>query len=83
MGAYQSGEMSQNAGGLIRWPVYMLVPLGFGLLLLQGVSELIKRLAYLQGLIEDPIGGEAAKSDDQKHIEELERVAAARLAGDK
>ena len=83
MGAYQSGEMSQNAGGLIRWPVYMLVPLGFGLLLLQGVSELIKRLAYLQGLIDDPIGGEAAKSDDQKHIEELERVAAARLAGDK
>ncbi|TAH13062.1 MAG: TRAP transporter small permease subunit [Curvibacter sp.] len=83
MGAYQSGEMSQNAGGLIRWPVYMLVPLGFGLLLLQGVSELIKRLAYLQGIIDDPIGGEAAKSDDQKHIEELERVAAARLAGDK
>ncbi len=83
MGAYQSGEMSQNAGGLIRWPVYMLVPLGFSLLLLQGVSELIKRLAYLQGIIDDPIGGEAAKSDDQKHIEELERVAAARLAGDK
>ena len=83
MGAYQSGEMSQNAGGLIRWPVYMLVPLGFGLLMMQGVSELIKRLAYLQGLIDDPIGGEAAKSDDQKHIEELERVAAARLAGDK
>jgi TRAP-type mannitol/chloroaromatic compound transport system permease small subunit len=83
MGAYQSGEMSQNAGGLIRWPVYMLVPLGFGLLLMQGVSELIKRVAYLQGIIDDPIGGEAAKSDDQKHIEELERVAAARLAGDK
>jgi len=37
----------------------------------------------LRGLIEDPIGGEAAKSDDQKHLEELERVAAARLAGDK
>lgn len=82
-GAYQNGEMSQNAGGLIRWPVYMLVPLGFGLLMMQGVSELIKRVAYLRGLIDDPIGGEAAKSDDQKHIEELERVAAARLAGDK
>lgn len=83
VGAYQNGEMSQNAGGLIRWPVYMLVPLGFALLMMQGVSELIKRIAYLRGLIPDPIGGEAAKSDDQKHIEELERVAAARLAGDK
>ena len=82
-GAYQSGEMSSNAGGLIRWPVYLLVPVGFALLMLQGVSELIKRIAYLRGLIEDPIGGEAAKSDDQKHLEELERVAAARLAGDK
>jgi TRAP-type mannitol/chloroaromatic compound transport system permease small subunit len=82
-GAYQSGEMSSNAGGLIRWPVYLLVPVGFALLMMQGVSELIKRIAYLRGLIEDPIGGEAAKSDDQKHIEELERVAAARLAGDK
>jgi TRAP-type mannitol/chloroaromatic compound transport system permease small subunit len=83
MGAYQNGEMSQNAGGLIRWPVYMLVPMGFSLLMLQGASELIKRIAYLRGLIPDPIGGEAAKSDDQKHLEELERVAAARLAGDK
>ena len=82
-GAYQSGEMSSNAGGLIRWPVYLLVPVGFALLMMQGVSELIKRIAYLRGLIEDPIGGEAAKSDDQKHLEELERVAAARLAGDK
>ena len=83
LGAYQNGEMSQNAGGLIRWPVYLLVPAGFALLMMQGVSELIKRVAYLRGLIPDPIGGEAAKSDDQKHVEELERVAAARLAGDK
>jgi TRAP-type mannitol/chloroaromatic compound transport system permease small subunit len=83
VGAYQSGEMSSNAGGLIRWPAYLLVPVGFTLLMMQGVSELIKRIAYLRGFIDDPIGGEAAKSDDQKHIEELERVAAARLAGDK
>lgn len=83
LSAYQSGEMSQNAGGLIRWPVYLLVPLGFTLLLLQGISELIKRIAYLRGLIEDPIGGESAKSDEQKHLEELERIAAARLAGEK
>jgi TRAP-type mannitol/chloroaromatic compound transport system permease small subunit len=81
--AFTSGEMSQNAGGLIRWPAYLLVPVGFALLIMQGVSELIKRIAFLRGLIEDPIGGEAAKSDDQKHVEELERIAAARLAGEK
>lgn len=49
MQAYVSGEVSSNAGGLIRWPVYLLIPAGFALLLLQAVSELIKRLAYLQG----------------------------------
>lgn len=81
--AYNNGEMSQNAGGLIRWPVYLLVPVGFMLLMLQALSELIKRIAFLRGLIEDPIGGESAKSDEQKHIEELERIAAARLAGEK
>jgi TRAP-type mannitol/chloroaromatic compound transport system permease small subunit len=83
MSAYNNGEMSQNAGGLIRWPVYMLVPVGFALLMMQGVSELIKRIAFLRGLIEDPIGEEASKSDDQKHMDELEKVAAARLAGEK
>ncbi|MBA3595100.1 MAG: TRAP transporter small permease subunit [Pseudomonadota bacterium] len=81
--AYTNGEMSQNAGGLIRWPVYLLVPVGFVLLMLQGLSELIKRIAFLRGLIDDPIGGESAKSDEQKHVEELERIAAARLAGEK
>ena len=83
MGAYNNGEMSQNAGGLIRWPSYLLVPVGFALLMMQGVSELIKRIAFLRCIIEDPIGGEAAKSDDQKHMDELEKVAAARLAGEK
>ena len=43
--AFQSGEMSSNAGGLIRWPVYALIPIGFILLALQGISEVIKRLA--------------------------------------
>jgi len=53
--AWQSGEMSQNAGGLIRWPVYLLIPSGMALLLLQSVSELIKRFAFLRGLIPDPL----------------------------
>ncbi len=46
---FQSGEMSNNAGGLIRWPAMMLLPLGFGLMFLQGISEIIKRIAYLRG----------------------------------
>ena len=80
--ALASGEMSQNAGGLIRWPVYGLVPLGFALLMLQGLSELIKRLAFLTGNGPDVMSGEEAKSDEQKHIEELEAIAARKLAGE-
>jgi TRAP-type mannitol/chloroaromatic compound transport system permease small subunit len=69
--AWQSGEMSQNAGGLIRWPVMLMVPLGMALLLAQAISELIKRVAFLKGLIADPLAhtepgqahGEEAASD--------------------
>ncbi len=46
---FTSGEVSSNAGGLIRWPVALLMPLGFGLMFLQGVAEIIKRIAYLGG----------------------------------
>lgn len=55
MNAWRSGEMSGSAGGLIRWPARLLVPAGFFLLSLQGFSELIKRIAYLQGRIPDPV----------------------------
>jgi TRAP-type mannitol/chloroaromatic compound transport system permease small subunit len=48
----QSGEMSSNAGGLIVWPAKLLVPAGFLLLILQGVSEIIKRIAFLTGRID-------------------------------
>lgn len=81
--AYQSGEMSQNAGGLIRWPAYLLIPVGFVLLALQGVSELVKRLAFLRGLISDPLHTEDTKSDDQKRLEELEAETAKLLQGAK
>lgn len=54
LNAWITGEMSQNAGGLIRWPAYLLIPLGLGLLLLQGLSELIKRIAFLRGALVDP-----------------------------
>ena len=55
MNAWTSGEISGSAGGLIRWPVRLLVPLGFFVLSAQGISELIKRIAYLRGLIPDPV----------------------------
>ncbi len=45
----QSGETSPDAGGLLRWPVRLLIPLGFALLGLQGISEAIKRIAFLRG----------------------------------
>jgi TRAP-type mannitol/chloroaromatic compound transport system permease small subunit len=47
-------EYSTDSGGLIRWPVKLLIPVGFSLLSLQGVSEIIKRIAFLKGLIPDP-----------------------------
>jgi TRAP-type mannitol/chloroaromatic compound transport system permease small subunit len=50
--AFVGGEMSSNAGGLIRWPIKLFLPLGFGLLTLQGVSEVIKRIAMLTGHME-------------------------------
>ena len=52
--AYQSGEMSQNAGGLVRWPVWLLMPVGFAILLAQCASELIKRVAFLTGHRAEP-----------------------------
>lgn len=71
MRAYVSGEMSQNAGGLIRWPVLLLIPAGFGILLVQAVSELIKRVAYLKGLRDEPMSVEHGPSDEEKLAAEL------------
>jgi len=67
--AWKSGEMSQNAGGLIRWPVYLLMPTGIALLFLQSISELIKRIAFLSGLISDPLAHvqeEKSSSEEKK-----------------
>ena len=52
--SWRSGEVSTNANGLVLWPARALVPAGFALLVLQGVAELIKRIAFLRGLIPDP-----------------------------
>jgi TRAP-type mannitol/chloroaromatic compound transport system permease small subunit len=69
--AYTSGEMSSNAGGLIRWPVFALVPLGFALLGLQGVSELIKRIAFLKGAGDDPGMKKQQKTAEQELAEAI------------
>jgi TRAP-type mannitol/chloroaromatic compound transport system permease small subunit len=81
MQAYTTGEMSSNAGGLIRWPVYALVPAGFALLMLQGVSELIKRLDFLLGQGEDVLSSEETMSDEQKELLALEKLAQEQVQG--
>lgn len=62
----QSGEMSPNAGGLIVWPAKLLVPLGFLLLVLQTLSEIIKRMAYLAGRIDDSSFTRAAHNPQEE-----------------
>lgn len=64
--AYRSNEVSTNAGGLMVWPGRLMLPVGFFLLVLQGFSELIKRVAFLRGLIPDP-----AEKDEGPTAEEL------------
>jgi TRAP-type mannitol/chloroaromatic compound transport system permease small subunit len=73
-------EMSSNAGGLVRWPVYAMMPLGFGLLLLQGISELIKRVAFLKGLIEDPTLKKIEKTAEEELAEAIQKLAEAKAA---
>jgi TRAP-type mannitol/chloroaromatic compound transport system permease small subunit len=70
MNAWNSGEISASAGGLIRWPARLLVPAGFFLLTLQGLSELIKRIAILMGLIPDTIEKHEDPALEQLHVEE-------------
>jgi TRAP-type mannitol/chloroaromatic compound transport system permease small subunit len=52
--SYNINEYSSNPGGLLRWPVKLMIPAGFLLLALQGISEIIKRVAFLMNLIPDP-----------------------------
>jgi TRAP-type mannitol/chloroaromatic compound transport system permease small subunit len=73
--AWKSGEMSQNAGGLIRWPAYFLLPAGMTLLLFQSVSELIKRFAFLLGLIQDPLAHVQEKKPSPEEKETVKKAA--------
>ena len=70
--AWTRHEVSTNAGGLIIWPARLMIPIGFALLIFQGVSELIKRIAYLRGLIPDPL--------EKRHERSAEEELAAEIA---
>jgi TRAP-type mannitol/chloroaromatic compound transport system permease small subunit len=79
--AYQMNEYSSNAGGLIRWPVFAMLPLGFLLLGIQAISELIKRIAFLKGLAPDPTQKAQAKTPEEELAEFLaQKEVAAREA---
>jgi TRAP-type mannitol/chloroaromatic compound transport system permease small subunit len=74
--SYVRHEVSSNAGGLIIWPARLLVPVGFFLLILQALSELIKRCAFLAGRIPDPLEKHAGKSAEEELAEEIARQRA-------
>ena len=77
--SYVTGEMSSNAGGLIRWPVQLLIPLGFSILCMQAVSELIKRVAFIRDVLPEPFSLDPnAKPPDLELAETLAAKAAER-----
>ena len=71
--AYFSGEVSTNAGGLTVWPGRLMLPIGFFLLILQGLSELIKRIAFLRGVIPDPTEKDEGPTDEELLAEALRK----------
>ncbi len=74
--SFETKEMSSNAGGLIVWPARLLIPVGFGLLVLQGLSELIKRFGFLKGLTPNPfVKEEGAKSAEEELAEAIRKRA--------
>jgi len=66
-------EVSSNAGGLLIWPARLMMPIGFALLIMQSVSELIKRIAFLRGRIPDPLQKHGGKSAEEELAEEIAR----------
>ncbi len=82
MRTYLSGEMSENAGGLIRWPAVLLMPVGFGILLLQAFSELIKRIAFLVGARDEPFSYGHEKTAEEELVEDLAALAVAEKAAE-
>lgn len=79
MKSWELQEMSADAGGLIRWPVMLLIPVGFALLTLQGISQTIKNIAFLQGKAPFP-ADKSGKSGEEQLVEEIKAMAAAKEA---
>jgi TRAP-type mannitol/chloroaromatic compound transport system permease small subunit len=71
--SFMRDELSTDAGGLLRWPVKLLIPVGFTLLSVQGLSELIKRAAFLKGLLPDPYARPADHLSDLMTLDEFKR----------
>jgi len=71
--AYERHEVSTNAGGLIIWPARLMVPVGFFLLIVQALSELVKRFAFLRGMIPDPSEKQVDKTAEEELAEEILR----------
>ena len=75
---FTHNEISTNAGGLILWPARLLVPVGFALLTAQGLSELIKRIAFLTGAGPDPVTRHDSHAAEKELAEEIKRMAEGR-----
>lgn len=71
--AYRSNEVSTNAGGLTIWPARLMLPIGFFFLILQGLSEVIKRIAFLLGRIPDPSEKDEGPSAEEQLAEALRK----------
>jgi TRAP-type mannitol/chloroaromatic compound transport system permease small subunit len=81
--AYRSGEGSSNSGGLIIWPARALMLAGFILLLLQAFSEIIKKIAVIAGLIEDPHPFITAQQQAELEAAEIAAEVAISTGGDR
>ena len=73
MNAWDSGEVSPNPGGLVRWPVRLMLPAGFALLILQALSELIKRIAFLAGSGPDPLAKSGVPTAEDELASEIRK----------
>jgi len=72
--AWTRNEVSTNAGGLVIWPARLMVPIGFLLLIVQALSELIKRIAFLKGLVPDPGEKHVVRTAEEELAEEILRA---------
>ncbi|MEJ2803124.1 TRAP transporter small permease subunit [Comamonadaceae bacterium PP-2] len=80
MDAWVNNEQSSNTGGLVRWPVKLLIPVGFALLVLAGVSHLIKCVGFLLGQCPDPTSKDDGPTSEELLAQEIAREAQAREA---